>query len=747
MANKKVQVPDTGVVFPLDDKGGRSTTDTGKKVFAAALKGVDQAAEQAVLNERSWRFKYAKHVVENVRVSARSPKIALQVAQNGLEFVHNNFQFVRDGKTLSVKESMEMNCGTFITAELKGSQAPPKHFDLQIPYNGKNLTGDDALIQVEQWAKYGTIELSAAQAISQVIKTRKWLDLSDKYFVLLGALSAMGPLRVLLSLGANVIAVDLNRPVIWKNLFDITDKSCGTLIFPVSKSPEGLSREQLTEVAGADLINSPPEIKNWLLEVKKDKDLVIGCYAYLDSDLFVRLSVAMDAIVGKVMEKRKNVAVAYLCTPTDCHLITAPAYHAEVSAFKKEALWMTLLRVLSGSKVLHKNARNPFVTDDGQKQYYVDAIVINQGPNYILAKRIQHWRAIVAREINKSIVSSNVAPSTATLSVVSNRSFAWAYNGMHNFKPMEVFKQETSNAVMTALLINDLRNPTSAANPNVELQNPLNLFTETSFHGGVWRTAHKFTTIGVPSALLYFLSLIVSAYLVLYNSVQTAGWGFALYQLFNTKFGANKSQNLWDATGYYVSFFQFLALLEVVHSFIGVTTAPVFHSLIQIFSRLLLVGIVSTNPTVQNSDSLYVMLFAWCLTEVVRYGYFALKQSGFDNYLSKFLRYSLFIVLYPLGVGGEIFTAYGALPTIHATLASASLETADHATALYISIHRLIEKHLVADVSNWISYVIFPSYLFGLPFLYLYMLSQRKKVLGGSNTTSSGKQTSKPKKD
>lgn len=43
-----------------------------------------------------------------------------------------------------------------------------------------------------------------------------------------------------------------------------------------------------------------------------------------------------------------------------------------------------------------------------------------QGPNYALAKRMQHWRAIVA--FSKGVnVSSNIAPSTATLSVLSRK--------------------------------------------------------------------------------------------------------------------------------------------------------------------------------------------------------------------------------------------------------------------------------------------------------------------------------------
>jgi hypothetical protein len=65
--------------------------------------------------------------------------------------------------------------------------------------------------------------------------------------------------------------------------------------------------------------------------------------------------------------------------------------------------------------------------------------------------------------------------------------------------------------------------------------------------------------------------------------------------------------------------------------------------------RLLLVGIVNTNLLTHNLPSLHAMLFAWCITEVVRYGYFALKQVGVESRALTWLRYSLFIVLYPIG--------------------------------------------------------------------------------------------------
>lgn len=109
--------------------------------------------------------------------------------------------------------------------------------------------------------------------------------------------------------------------------------------------------------------------------------------------------------------------------------------------------------------------------------YIVDGLIVPQGPNYALAKRLQHWRAIVARS-KGCRVSSNVAPATATASVVHNRQFAWAYDGMSYFKPMEIFQQETSNAVMCALLIYDLNSDQSYANPAVQLRNPLELFSQ-----------------------------------------------------------------------------------------------------------------------------------------------------------------------------------------------------------------------------------------------------------------------------
>merc|ERR1719216_596116 len=93
---------------------------------------------------------------------------------------------------------------------------------------------------------------------------------------------------------------------------------------------------------------------------------------------------------------------------------------------------------------LKKNVEKPIVDEDGNPidgLHVVDCIIPEQGPNYILAKRLQHWRAMVSRAAGV-LVSSNVAPSTATASVLSNVLFALSYKGMPSMRPMEITYQE-----------------------------------------------------------------------------------------------------------------------------------------------------------------------------------------------------------------------------------------------------------------------------------------------------------------
>jgi len=502
-----------GIVFPLNDKGERSTSDAGKKIFADsfAAMGCDSIAKE-VLAEKNWRYRYQKFLLTHVQESLKSPEAALKGAQGGLDSLHNNFEFIRDGKSYKVAEAMKLFKGSYSTGFLKGNKPKSANPEFVVPYKGQQLKGESLLKQVQKWADYGTIEQSAADAISMIVKNNKWADLSDKYFVLLGAGSAMGPFLVLMALGANVIAVDLDRPGIWKRLLTIAEQSSGTITFPLKKPQNQInSSEELYENAGANLITHAPEINNWLTskDVYPDKQLTVGCYVYLDGEAHVKVVLACDAIITGLTESRKS-GVAFLCTPTDVHVITDEARKKALANYNS-LNWRNLvvlpIRLVGGQKLLTKNALPTVKAKDGTDFSIVDGITVPQGPNYALAKRMQHWRAVVARS-QGCLASSHVAPSTATASVVSNKSFAWAYDGMPFFQPYEIFEQETSNAVMSAILIHDLNNPKAVANPSVPLKNPLALFSQNSFHGGVWRCAYKINSIGEVSVLIHFIKVL-----------------------------------------------------------------------------------------------------------------------------------------------------------------------------------------------------------------------------------------------
>jgi len=301
-----------------------------------------------------------------------------------------------------------------------------------------------------------------------------------------------------------VIAVDLNRPLIWKRLIGLAKDSCGSMIFPISKpQDECKDDDDLFASSGCNLFTQTPEISNWLQTVEPTKDLVVGGYAYLDGALHVKVALAMDAVMAGICEKRKSTQLAFLCTPTDAHMINEDAHKAAKANLANMPAWQKIFFYIGRRLSLRSNVIPPIKSNAGCTVHIVDGLGVAQGPNYALAKRMQHWRAIVARA-NGHAVSTNIAPSTATQSVVSNASFAAAYGGMHHFKPMEVMYQETSNAVMGAILIHDVCNPKAVAKPSTVLPHPLALFGGASFHGGVWRSGVTIDSMGNAAFLLYW---------------------------------------------------------------------------------------------------------------------------------------------------------------------------------------------------------------------------------------------------
>eukprot|EP01062_Namystynia_karyoxenos_P058405 TRINITY_DN49954_c0_g1_i1.p1 TRINITY_DN49954_c0_g1~~TRINITY_DN49954_c0_g1_i1.p1 ORF type:complete len:823 (+),score=349.38 TRINITY_DN49954_c0_g1_i1:85-2469(+) len=783
--------PPEGVEFPEID-GKRGSMEINQGCFAAAVEAVDKERAKKVREEKKWRGKYVGHVCENVRASLRTPEAALDVARAGLDYLHNHMVFVRDGKEVPVKEAMaKYTQERFKTREIRGKGSQVDGYG--VPYKTfgtkgdlKNLTGDQLRLQVDEWVRKGVIEVSTAHALNKVSENPGWCDLSDQYFVLFGASSAMGPFPILMDHGANVIALDLWLPPTerrpdgfadtWERLFAKARSSSGRLIFPVREDlPADASDKDLARAAGCNLITEAPEIRTWLMPLMADKQFILFALAYLDGALFVKVSVAMDAIIQELVKGRKvKPALAYLCTPSDVHVRTAASAKAADTNFRRATPMQKLIGAflgLMGPKMaVRRNVERAVLDAQGNPlpHQIVDAIVPQQGPNYILAKRLQHWRAMLARE-DGCLVSSNVAPSTATASVLSNVIFALSYKGFAHYKPMEVTYPDTSNAVMAACLINDIRNPTSVANPEVPLANPLCLFTENAFHGGAWRAPYKFGSLGGAALLSYAITaFIVAPYLLCYSAYQAQGWTKAFVGVAQGLLDGKAG--LWESVGGTVSFFQYLGLMEVAHAALGLTSSSAAMTLLQIFSRIAVVSVVTEYSELYKSNPIWIkmMLFAWTLTEMVRYTFYSVSQlrdllttvKGVLIAMKKargdklgeardafpvpgplvWLRYSLFIVLYPMGVAGEIGTLWIAL----ADLIKSTSTSQSHKIGVFLMDY-ILRPILAGQPGGFWGAVALKLLVYGLglPPLYMMLLAARRKNLGGGKRKAGAEQKEK----
>ncbi len=219
------------------------------------------------------------------------------------------------------------------------------------------------------------------------------------------------------------------------------------------------------------------------------------------------MAVAMDALVQRLHAKASRAAFAYLASPTDAFAVpeeTARRAHERFGARGAERLWQSPARWITRQRLYAPNIPDWVTSATGERYGIYDGLVIRQGPNYALAKRIQKWRALTVRTTDHR-VSANVAPPSMTNSVTSSRAFAAAYAGARHYGA-EIFAPETTNALMGALLVYDLCSEESVANPRMPLAHPLELFMSGANHGGLWRSPMQIRSVLDVAAVRGFLS-------------------------------------------------------------------------------------------------------------------------------------------------------------------------------------------------------------------------------------------------
>src|SRR5215469_1461691 len=510
-----------GVVFPAAADGRRSTSALGRAVVADALRPVDPAGALGAEHETNWRSGYLVHFRRLIEAGLASKQAWLAIAHGGLDSLHTRMRVAAPGGDEAALGSLATAPARhrFVTVTVPGTGEAEREFAL--PYHGERLRGDALARQLDAWVTAGIIEPTCADAIRSVAAHPEWLCLPGRTVAVLGAGAEIGPLPVLLGWGARVAGVDLPQPALWDRVLRTAQESGGTLLVPVAAPPAGQDApgdrdtgtaggapdggaapdaggadagggETLQERSGLDLTGDVPAAADWLAGL--DGPLVLGNYVYANGAANVRVSAAVDALTVRLQAARDDLALAFLATPTDVFAVSADAVAQSVNAYASRSRGAKLagrpLRTLSGGRLLRR-AYLP-----GADPGINDSLVAQQGPNYALAKRLQRWRAAVARD-GGAMVSLNVAPPTRTKSVVQNRVLAAAYAGAHRFG-VEVFEPATTRVLMAALLVHDLNTGGPAH------AHPWQDEAYAAAPGGLWRIAYApRSALGLAALLGY----------------------------------------------------------------------------------------------------------------------------------------------------------------------------------------------------------------------------------------------------
>ncbi|KAJ8277627.1 hypothetical protein GJAV_G00077750 [Gymnothorax javanicus] len=212
-------------------------------------------------------------------------------------------------------------------------------------------------------------------------------------------------------------------------------------------------------------------------------------------------------------------------------------------------------------------------------------------------------------------------------------------------------------------------------------------------------------------------SALVTAWLTFYNIAMTAGWLVLAIAMLRFYLERRTHIGLYRSISRTLKFFQTVALVEVIHCAVGMVRTSVIVTGVQVCSRIFMVWFVTNSiKQIQNEESVLLFLVVWTVTEITRYSFYTFNLLNHLPYFIKWARYNLFIVLYPLGVAGELLTIYTALPFVRKS-------------GMFSM--RLPNKYNVSFDYYIFLIIIMLSYIPLFPQLYFHMLRQRRKVLHG----------------
>ncbi|KAM8876749.1 very-long-chain (3R)-3-hydroxyacyl-CoA dehydratase-like [Synchiropus picturatus] len=145
-------------------------------------------------------------------------------------------------------------------------------------------------------------------------------------------------------------------------------------------------------------------------------------------------------------------------------------------------------------------------------------------------------------------------------------------------------------------------------------------------------------------------------YLFMYSLVQFLGfsWIFVIMTVRLFVLGEDSFYDTFDNIADMMYFCQMMAVLDVINPLLGLMKSGVFPAMIQVAGRnVVLFVIFGSLEQMQNKPVVFFVFYLWSAIETFRYPFYMLACIGMEWKLLTWLRYSLWIPLYPLSVVAE----------------------------------------------------------------------------------------------
>jgi len=137
------------------------------------------------------------------------------------------------------------------------------------------------------------------------------------------------------------------------------------------------------------------------------------------------------------------------------------------------------------------------------------------------------------------------------------------------------------------------------------------------------------------------------------NLLLSSIWCFKFFLLIKS-IVAEIFKDTYELIGHVVRYCQLLQFLEIIHPILGFTKTGIFMSVVQVSGRAtILFALIHSEERVQSSSAIFFLFYVWSVAELFRYPYYMIQLSKHKVYIVTWLRYSAWVVLYPLGFISE----------------------------------------------------------------------------------------------